>query len=71
MKLKETAHALRITYAHNTTQTKLQTLLLKDLKADQFEREREAFVNKKELFKLETEALEKKQDLMLLHWKIK
>ena len=65
MKSKETANALRITYAPNITKTQLQTLLLKDLKDDKFEQEREAFVDKKELFKLETESLEKKQDLML------
>ena len=58
--LKETANALRITYAPNITKTQLQKLLLKDLKDDQFEREREAFANKKELLKLKTEALEKK-----------
>ena len=69
--LKEIANALRITYAPNITKIQLQTLLLKDLKDDQFEREREAFANKKELLKLEAEALEKKRDLMVLHWKIK
>ena len=45
--LKETANALRITYTHNITKTQLQKLLLKDLQDDQFEREREAFANKK------------------------
>ena len=44
--LKETANALRITYALNITKTQLQKLLLKDLKDDKFEREREAFANK-------------------------
>ena len=68
--LKETVNALRITYAPSITKTPLQKLLLKDLKDDQFEREREAFANKKELLKLETEALEKKRDLMLMQWKI-
>ena len=63
--LKETA--LRIIYALSITKTQLQKRLLKDLKNDQFEREREAIANKKELLKLETEALEKKRGLMLLH----
>ena len=44
--LKETANALRITYAPSITKTQLQKLLLKDLKDDQSERE--AFANKKE-----------------------
>ena len=56
--LKETA--LRIIYALSITKTQLQKRLLKDLKDDQFEREREAIANKKELLKLKTEALEKK-----------
>ena len=55
--LKETANALCIT---SITKTQLQKLLLKDLKDDQFARKREAFANKKELLKLETEALEQK-----------
>ena len=59
----------------------MQKLLLKDVKDDQFQQEREAFENKKELIKLEAEALEKKarldadklgkkRGLMLMHWKI-
>ena len=55
--LKETANALRITYAPSITKSQLQKLVLKDLEDDQFEREREAFANKKDLLKLETEAL--------------
>ena len=35
--LKETARALRITYAISITKTQLQKLLLKDVKDDQFE----------------------------------
>ena len=60
--LKETANAIRITYAPNITKAQLQKRLLKDVKDDQFEREREAFANKKELLKLEIEALEKMRD---------
>ena len=48
----------------------MQKLLFNDVKVDQFEREREAFANKKEFIKLEAEALEKKRGLMLMHWKI-
>ena len=50
--LKETANSLRITYASNITKTQLQKLLLKDVKDEQFEREREAFANKQEFIKL-------------------
>ena len=60
VELKETVNALRITYAPNITRTQLQKLLLKNVKDEQFEREREAFANKKEMIKLETEALEQK-----------
>ena len=49
--LKETANALRITYAPNIIKTQLQKLLLKDVKYDHFEREREAFANKKRVVK--------------------
>ena len=49
--LKETANALRITYAPNIIKTQLQKLLLKNVKYDQFEREREAFANKKRVVK--------------------
>ena len=55
--LKETANAL---CAPIVTKIHLQKLLLKDVKVDQFEREREAFTNKKELIKLDAEALEQK-----------
>ena len=49
------------------TKTQLQQFWLTDVKDEQFERERTALANKKELIKLEAEASEKK----LLHWKIK
>ena len=54
--LKETANALCITYAPSITKTQLHKFLLKDVKHDQFERER-SFANKKELIKIEAEAL--------------
>ena len=56
--LKETDNALRITYVRSITKTQLQKLLLNDVKDDQLEREREAFANKEELKKLESEAFE-------------
>ena len=47
--LKETVNALRITYDPNIIKTQLQKLLLKDVKDEQFERDREASANKKKL----------------------
>ena len=45
--LKETANALRTTYAPSITKTQLQKLLLTDVKDDQFERDR---IHKQERF---------------------
>ena len=58
VELKETVNALRITYAPNITKTQLQKCLFKDVKDEQFERERQVFAKKQELLKLEADAME-------------